>query len=67
MSEAEADPPPARWATYKQLGDREEEAILATLKLRIGFREEPRGPCCADPELLHMSCDELFQCLADVV
>jgi hypothetical protein len=61
------DLPPARWVTFRQLSDREEEAILSTLKLRIGFCEEARGPCCADPELLQMSSDELFQCLADVV
>jgi hypothetical protein len=50
--------------TFRQLSDREEEAILVTLKRRIDFREEPRGPCCTDPELLHMSRDELFQALA---
>ena len=61
------DLPPSRWLTYKQRSDREEEAILTTLKQRIGFCEEASGPCCHDPELLRMTRDELFQCLADVV
>jgi hypothetical protein len=61
------DLPPSRWLTFRQLSDREEEAILATLKRRIDFREEPRGPCRPDSELLQMSSDELFQCLAEVV
>jgi hypothetical protein len=60
-----ADLPPSRWVTFRQLSDREEEAIVATLKRRIGFREEARGQ--SGPEVSHMSSDELFQCLADVV
>ena len=59
------DLPPSRWVTHKQLSDRELRAIIATLKLRIGFCDEARGQ--SDPEVSHMSSDELFQCLAEVL
>jgi hypothetical protein len=57
--------PPSRWVTHKQVSDRELRAIIATLKLRIGFCDEARRQ--SDPEVSHMSRGELFQCLADVV
>ena len=61
------DVPSSRWVTFTQLSDRELGAILDMLKLRIGFCEETRGPCSPNPELLHMSTDDLFAYLATVV
>ena len=61
------DLPLSRWVTFTQLSYRELGAILDMLKLRIGFCEETRGPCSPNPELLHMSTDDLFRCLGTVV
>jgi hypothetical protein len=58
------DLPPSRWIIYERLSDRELEAFLTILKRLVGFSEEACGPCRHDPELLHMSTDELFQAIA---
>ena len=57
-----ADLPPSRWVTHNLLSDRELRAIIATLKLRIGFCDEARGQ--SDPEASHMSSGELSRALA---